>query len=187
MSNAPMGQKDRPWRARISVLNGESTASILAGQPVSMSMSGTADGYSVVLPATATAAKAYSLHYGIAEPNRIDPNNVGGTGLAGQYMDVVVGGWAPTTRLLKATRAASTDAWPSYPAGAIGDQLAVDTVNNAMTRIGSVAQSVFPGVGNLLETYASATTVASSAYTAIVAAAATALTVNVKSWVRCLG
>ena len=178
--NAPIGQKNRPWKAIVTYKNGESSTSIVAGQCVVLSMSGTDDGYAVVLPSTAGAAKTASLFKGIAAPKASTISTTPYAVPPGTYFNVIIGGYCPTACLVLATKAASTAAWPSYAAGAIGDMLYCETVNNGLVNAGSVAaNSLFNGVAVLLQTYASATTAASSAYTGTVAASATALTVSV--------
>ena len=62
MANSPLGTKDRPYRASLSGINGESSASITAGDAVCFS----ADGTRLVLPASLAAATAPGLFAGIA-------------------------------------------------------------------------------------------------------------------------
>ena len=181
--NMAMGTKDRPWRARKVLQNGESATNFLAGNAVILAVNGTGDGYTGVLPSTAGAAKTNSLFQGVAAPLSVDPNSTSpGAGTPGAYVNIICAGWCPVTKLVKATKAASTDAWPSYAAGAIGDRMIVETVNNGFVNAGSIASTALAGPAHLCETYASATTAASGAYTSVVAASATALTVNVKSY-----
>lgn len=187
MANLPIGQKDRPWTGRITFRNGEASTNISQGVPVALAMSGTLDGVNVVLPSTATAAKAHSLFMGIAVPTKTDPNTPNGVAPPGAFFDVIVGGFAPIATVFRASRAASTDAWPSFPAISVGDQLAVDTVQNMLVRVGTVGSSQSPVAAVALDTFASATTAASDAYTALTAASATRLSSNSRAFVRLLG
>lgn len=167
--NAPMGTKDRPWRARISLLNGESSTTIVAGNPVLLSAT---DGCSkVVLPATGGVTQAHSLFAGIAAQNAAPGNSV----------EIVCGGFVQAAKFVTRTRAASTDGWASVAARAVGDLLTIDTVNNAVaySTVGAASLGVNPIV--LLESIASVASVASNATNS-----ATVSTTTKKVWVRAL-
>lgn len=195
--NAPIGQKNRPYQGRITVKNGEASSNILTGTPVCLSFSLTDDGVNVVLPSTGGAAKATPFAVGIAVVQPTDQFS-NPYAVPGQYFDVICTGLCSFTRLSRGTKAASTAAWPSFAAIALGDILNVDTVANALVVSAAGAASavppgwVFAGVVGATDTtgqvLASTTTAASSAYTATnagaLAASATAYTLAVKSFLR---
>jgi hypothetical protein len=185
--NTPVGQKNRPYRARIVMQNGEASSSILAGMPVCLPVNFTNDGFSVVLPSTGGVTKAMPLAVGIAIP-------ADGSAAPGEWFDIVAAGWCSYSRLSRGTRAATTDAWPSFAALALGDVLSVHTGANALaySTVGAagtapVAIACAGLVGATASgglTAASTTTAASDAYTAF--SGATAYTVAIRSWLRLL-
>jgi hypothetical protein len=185
--NAPLSQKGRPYQARLVVLNGEASSAIVTGTPVCFPMNLTGDGSSVVLPSTAGAAIANTLTAGIAVPGD-------GSAESGAYTEVITLGFCPFTRLVRGTRAATTDAWPTFPAVAIGDILSVNTVANALaySTTGAAYQNaaMFVCAGFTGQTASSALVVAStatqasSAYTAY--SGQTAYIMGIRTWVRCL-
>lgn len=89
--------------------------------------------------------------------------------LPGQYGEAQVFGFNPNARIVLTTRAASTDVWASQAAGSIGEYLTMGTGtglaasvgDQALVRVGTAAQTVNQMV-RLAETFASATTLASS-------------------------
>lgn len=116
------------------VKNAESSSQIPAGSPVALVINGTDDGLAVVLPATAAAAKAHSLAYGIAH-QAIS---------AGAFGEVQVFGFCTKVKYSRArTRAASTDGYGSVAAVSIGNKLLIDTVNNAVYDGGAQAASAY--------------------------------------------
>ena len=153
MANVAIGTKNRPWQAVLTQKNGETSASIVAGQPVVLSMSGTDDGFSVVLPGTAGANKSNALFMGIA----CNPN----TWVAGSYNDIICGGFVQNVRMVVGTRSATTAAWASYVAQGVGDACSVDTVNNAIAWSATAPAGQIADI-SLLDSIASATTIASS-------------------------
>jgi len=169
--NAPLGTKDRPWRARISLLNGESSSTITAGEPVILSASD--NGAKVVLPATAGVTKSTPLFAGIAVK----------TTTPGNAVEIVAGGYVAKAKFLVRTRAASTDSFSSVAAAdmAIGNMLTIDTVNNAVaySTIGAAALAC-PAIV-LMESIASIAGVASGTANSL-----TYSTTSVKVWVRAL-
>jgi hypothetical protein len=183
--NSGLGQKNRPYQARMVVQNIEASSSILSGQPVCMPMNLTNDGHGVVLPSTAGAAIANTLSVGIASV-------ADGTAEAGSYLDVITLGFCPFTRLVRGTRAATTDAWPTFPALAIGDILSINTVANAVaySTTGAAYQAggavVFAGLHGQTASSAlvaaSTATQASSAYSAF--SGQTAYTVGCRTWLK---
>ena len=168
MANMQLGQRDRPWRARINFKNGESSATIAAGSCVVLKA---ADVSQVVTPATAGAAPTPALFAGIAA-KAMAPNEFG---------DVIVSGYVPAMTVTRMTRAASSDGWASFPAIAIGDYFTIETVNGFAARSGAGAALAAGYQIVALETLASATTLAST-----VGGAATVYTSAVKAWLRAL-
>lgn len=142
----------KPETQTAVVQNAEASSSIAKGEPCCFVYNGTNDGVAVVTPATGTGAKATSLFAGIAQ-NAI---------VAGQQGLVTRIGLNRYTKVLRQTRAATTDTWASFPAIAVGDLLVVDTVNNALSRNAAGASSGFLAFAMAAETAASATTLASS-------------------------
>lgn len=149
MANMGMGQYKRPWRARLNVQNGESSASFAAGNAAILLAS---DMSKVVRSPTAGAAQSGSLFAGIAV-NAAAP---------GQFLDIIVGGHAPSVGVQLMTRAATTDGWASYPAIAVGDYMTVETVNGLVARSAAGAAAAFVHAIVALGTVASATTQAST-------------------------
>ena len=155
------------------VKNAETTSVILAGQPCIFVMNGTDDGLAVVLPATAGAAKSAGFCAGPAVKN-IE---------VGKMQNVQVYGFNRHTKVLRATRAASTDSWASNStAYAIGDLLVPDTVGNGWIKSGTVTNGVKAGVV-VAATLASFASLASSLNGAN-ASTATAYYEGVKTFIR---
>src|SRR5574339_623825 len=96
MANSPLGTKDRPYHARISAINGESSASISKGNVVCWSVS---DLGKVILPATATATLATNMFAGVAVSDAAP----------GQPVEIVAGGYVVQAKYVSRSRAASTD------------------------------------------------------------------------------
>lgn len=138
--------------AVVRILNGETSATMLEGAPACYIFNGTDDGVRAVLPNTGTASRAHSLFAGV----------VGANIPAGAFGPAIVFGYANTIRLVRATRAASTDAWASTPAIGIGDLLVVNTVHNAFTHSATGAITAFMAAIVAGQTLASATTLVSS-------------------------
>lgn len=167
--NSPLGTKDRPWRARISLLNGESSSTISPGMPVLLSA--TDNGSKVVLPATGGVTQAHSLFAGVAVSSATPGNPV----------EIVCGGYVAGAKFVTRTRAATTDGWASVAARAVGNLLTIDTVNNglAYSTVGAASLGINPAV--LMESIAS---IASAASTT--SDAATVQTTTKKVWIRAL-
>jgi hypothetical protein len=121
-----MGQKDRPWRARITFQNGEATATIAPGTAVVVLNTKPS---AVVSAKTAGAVQTAALFAGIA----------GDSAIPGEYFDVVVGGYAPLVTVGVLTRVATTDVWPSFQSFSPGDYFVIDTTNNGFSRAGAAA------------------------------------------------
>lgn len=135
----------------IYVRNG-SGGTLSAGRPTAFDMDGTRDGRDVSSATTAAAAKATSLFAGVP-PIDIADNDSG---------MVQVFGFIDNLMYAHVTRAASTDAWASYPALAVGDVMSIDTVGNGFNRSAAGAASAFLAGFVGAQTLASATTLASS-------------------------
>lgn len=166
--NSPLGTKNRPWRARISLINGESSTTIVKGNPVQLNPS---DLGQVVLPSTGGVTQAHSLFAGVAASDAV----------AGSPVEIVAGGYCYQAKFVNRTRAASTDSWSSVAAMAVGNLLTIDTVNNcvAYSTVGAASLGVNPIV--LVETLASIAGSATSTSNA-----STVQTQMVKVWVRAL-
>jgi len=115
------------------VKNAESSAVILAGQPAIFNMNGTDDGLAVVLPTSSTAAKIASFTAGVVVKDIP----------VGTLQNVQVYGLNRHTKIVRATRAASTNDWASNSSNsfAIGDILVVDSVNNAWIKSGTASNN----------------------------------------------
>lgn len=161
-------QKDKPEAKFLTVLNDEASSSIALGNPVALKLDATDDGMAVVLPVTATATKAPVLNYGVATEAIA----------AGARGRVQIFGFCRNAVIVRATRAATSDAWASTAAGAVGDVLKIQTADNAFVRASIPASystgtaatdtlaidlKMFLPFAVLAETLASATTVADSA------------------------
>lgn len=167
--NAPLGTKNRPWKARISLINGD-TAAIAVGQPVCFKVT---DLGAVVLPATAGAAMTHPLFAGVAAT----------AAAVGQPVEVICGGYVNTAKFRLRTRAASTDDYSSMAASLMsyGCYLSIDTVNNCFAYSTVGAATLVGPQAVLLETYASISSVAST--TSITH---TISSTNTKVWIRAL-
>jgi hypothetical protein len=147
------------------VVRNNSGASMPAGTPVNLELSGTNDGLDVILP-SASAAKADVLPFGVVLAAIADQ----------QYGEAQVFGFCQNIVLLRQTRAASTDAFSSDANGfsALGVLLNVDTVNNAFsTSGGTMAKSGFLPFAVLAATvgsWASSASATSDSRTAITVA-----------------
>jgi hypothetical protein len=155
---------DKPERV---VLNVRADEAIVKGTIVSLVIDATDDGLAAVTPKTATAAKSPKLAFGVA----LEAIASGAIGRVQAF------GFCRETKIIRATRAATTDAWASTAAGAVGDALEVDTANNALVRAsipasyvtGSAASdtlaldlAMFVPFAVLAQTIVSATTAAST-------------------------
>lgn len=150
--NHKMWSRDKAEDNLIGVKNIETTLDIEAGRPMIFAMSGTDDGLGVVLPSSSTAAKIGAFTAGVAV------RTLG----AGKQGDCQVYGFNRNTKVVRGTRAASTDAWPSFAAFAIGDILSVDSTNNCFGRFGAASNLAVKWPFVIAEALASVTTMASS-------------------------
>lgn len=169
MANMPIGQKDRPWRARIIFQNGEASSAFEVGNAAVLLSTNTAK---VIKPSTAGAAVTPALFAGVATK----------AAAAGEFFEVIVAGFAPTVGIIRMTRAAVTDAWASFPAIAVGDFLTIDTVNNKFMRGGAGASAAYGYQVVALESLASATTLGSGVSTA----GGTVISTTIACWLRAL-
>lgn len=150
---------NKPFSDRVNVRNAESSSSIPAGSPVCLVISGTDDGFAVVLPATGAAAKATTLFFGVADR----------TMAANDYGMTTVFGWCNRGIFVQQSRAASTDSYASAAAASLGQKLNIDTVNNAFGAGAIGAQSDFLAFAVAAQTLASAASSASTSSDASVA------------------
>lgn len=144
--NSPVGTKDRPWNARISLLSGESTT-IPAGSPVILKAT---DVTKVVLPSTAGTATCNSLFAGVASQS-VSP---------GDFVDIISSGYVANARIVTQTRAASTDSYASVASRDAGAVYTIDTVRNAFGF--SAVSTNAPALAVLVETLASIASAASN-------------------------
>lgn len=151
------GGGNRAARARSKIRSQETTLTILKGSPCFFAFDATGDGLDAV-SASGLAAASQTMFAGLALQD-IAP---------GKIRETLVHGLCEFARVITSTRAASTDVWVSYSAGAIGDILSINTATNdgssgiqALSRVGAGSAGVFNMFG-LAQTYASATTQASS-------------------------
>lgn len=158
------------------------TVAIPNGSPICFAYNGTDDGLAVVLPSTGGVTKASNLFAGVC-------NFSGSTSLpVGSIGDAQFFGMVTNARLLLVTRSATSAVWPSYAAIAVGDALAVETVNNVFTDLAAGAQTAFGVQAVAAAAIASATTQASTTSSGSLLAlnAATALTVATKVNLRAM-
>lgn len=153
--------KDKSDFAGQTCLNVEASASIPVGTPVIFKMAADVnDGLGVILPSSSTAVKATALFGGVLLR----------TLAAGDRGEMLTSGFAISALYSRGTRAATTAAWPSFVAIALGDVLTIDTVANAFgySTVGAAATgcplACVADNGTAI-TAASTTTAASSAYT----------------------
>jgi hypothetical protein len=185
--NSALNSMKRPYSGRLNVASAEASASISIGVPVCFPLNLNGDGYNVVLPSTA-GATGTMFTAGIAAPTQT------GGARPGQTFDVICMGFCNFTRLVRGTRAATTDTWPTFAAIGIGDIYTINTIANAVaystTADGAVPRGI-QGAGLATATAisgltaASAATAASGAYSAF--SNQTAYTVAVRTWLRLLG
>lgn len=143
---------DKPPRAVVDVKSDETTVTIKKGGSCFLKLDGTEDGFAVVSSESFAIAK-HMTFMGLALAD-IAPGAMG---------EAIVFGFYQYARWRYTTRAASTDVWASYSAGAIGDvagwvSLAGD---QAVSRSVAAADTMFTPAIILAETYASQTTQAS--------------------------
>lgn len=120
---------DKPEFISVHVRN-DAGASIPKGTPVVLSMDGTEDGLAVVLPSgAADQAEADRFCFGIV-PDTLASNKIGEAIVFGVVREAIV---------IRQTRTASTDTWAaSVASSAIGAQLGIETVNNALSALAAI-------------------------------------------------
>jgi hypothetical protein len=152
------------------VHNAEASASIPAGTPVAFVMNATNDGLDVVLPSSATGAKATSFAAGIALK----------TMAAGDYGEAQIWGFCQNVVLKRQTRSDSTGDWSSNNTGfATGLALLIDTVYNAMSTAASTGASIYAPIAVLAESVATWASTASNT-----GDTRTVITVATKAFIR---
>ena len=155
----------------VVIKNGEASATIPQGSPVTLLFNGVEDGVQVVLPSTAGDAKNGSFKYGIATAALA----------AGAYGEAQIFGYCPYALMTKMTRAASTDSWTSSQSSASGIALGWESINNALAGNASMVGSL----GTLGAAAVLAASLASSAASASgTGDTRTAITNAVKVFVR---
>lgn len=168
MANSALGQKDRPWRARITFQNGEAALPFAVGNAVVLLASNPSK---VVTPATAGAINSGTLFAGIAT-RAANP---------GEWFDVIVAGYAPQISVGVITRANTSSPWPAFGPIAVGDYFVPDTVGGGLSKAGAGAGSSPYGYQVVaLGSVGNSTTQASSL------GSGTSSNVTVPGWVRAL-
>lgn len=109
------------------VRNDEASATISKGMPVVLVMDGSEDGFAVVLPSTAGAAKTAAFLFGIAVDDII----------AGAMGEVQTYGVCNRVRMALRTRANTSggSSFSTHDTSPLGALLLVDTVNNAFSTV----------------------------------------------------
>lgn len=170
------------YQTVIVQVKNEDSVTIPNGTPVAFVFNGTDDGLAVVLPNTAGAAKATTLFAGVVE-------FAGSTGLpVSSVGDAFFFGMVTNAIVELVTRSATSAVWPSYAALAVGDEFAIDTINNAFTDVATGASSAFLAFAVNGSVIASATTQASTSTIASLSAynASTVLLTRTKSFIRAM-
>lgn len=174
--NHKFWNKDKAEDIVVTVKNVEVTSVIQSGQPCILAMAANIDdGLGVILPSNSTAVKVGAFFMGVAVKS-LNPGVVG---------DCQVWGFNRHTKVIRGTRAASTDAWPTFAAVTIGDLLSIDTVNNCFARSGAASNIGIKWPFNVAETLASVTTMASSVLGQN-AQSATAYLQGLRTFLRCM-
>ena len=169
MANSPLGTKDRPYRVRLSLVNGESSSDISQGDVVCFSSS---DLGKVVLPATATAVLATNLFAGVAASDAAP----------GQPVEIVAGGYCYQAKYVNRSRAASTDSAAAVASVAAGAALTINTVYNGFESSSAGGAALALPAAVLLESIAAIVSITTASTNS-----STVTTSMVKVWVRALG
>ena len=157
------------------VKNSESVV-IPCGSPCVYAMSGTDDGLSVVLPSSSAAAKVSAFFAGVAVKEIP----------VGKLENVQVYGFNRKTLVYRGSRAASTDAWPTFAAFALGDILQINTVANAFASSGAGSALALQHIAVVAETFASVATAASTALGTGMVASQLSWIIPVKTFIRAM-
>lgn len=140
MRSQGLGPKADFMRAKVKY-----GVAISRGQCVCLSMSGTEDGLTVVLPSS-SAAKAHALFYGIVDSS----------GEIGAVKESLLFGYCAYAQYTKATRSATSVGWASGASIASLVALQIETIANGLQSVGGTqAASAFLPVAILLEDIAS--------------------------------
>lgn len=172
MSNNPVtgGPLTGPEIHIIHCRNAEASADIALGGVAIFNMNGTRDGKDVVLPSSSSAAKQ-SFVAGVAL-KAVEAGKVG---------KFIAYGVIPTLTIQLRSRAATTDAWPTAAAIAVGDALRAETVNNYATLFTAGAATGFlPYLQALGSTASSASSASTTSNSDLVS------TVTMKAFIRAL-
>ncbi len=147
--------KDRAEIIDLQVQNDDSTAFVI-GEPVIWKMDGTDDGLDVEQTSSSTEIKSHFLA-GICL-SAIPAS--GGLGMVRAY------GVCPQIKIIRQTRAASTDSFQTLAAVSIGAALIIDTARDAMSQNGTNAVSTFlpycVAIGTLASSVSTASTTSNS-------------------------
>ena len=144
-----------PQKGSVTVKSGETTITIKKGAPLFFSPAVAVAGMGFTVLSTESLAAASEGFFAGMALQDINPAKFGDGHCYG-LLDYV--------RVQLASRAASTDVWASYSAGALGDIMRFTTIADAqcVVRSGAGSASNQFWMVQLAETYASATTQASS-------------------------
>jgi len=151
-------------RGLVAVKNAEASATIGRGAPMILVLNGTNDGFDVVLPSTAGAAKSNAAIWGVSTENVT----------TGNRSDALSFGYCPYMLVSRATRGASTDSWASGASVAAFAVMSIDTLVNAFaTAAATNATNVNAGVimVDTLASYASSASATSDTRTALTTSA----------------
>ena len=138
-----------------TVRSSESSVTIKKGAPIFWKSDASASAMGVSVKSAESLAAAEEGFFAGMALQDINPSQMGDAYCYGLLEDV---------RVQLASRAASTDVWASYSAGALGDIMRFTTIadGQAVVRSGAGSASALFWNVHLAETYASTTTQASS-------------------------
>jgi len=140
----------------IQVQNNSASA-LAQGAPAIFEMDGVDDGYSVENASDSTAGKATSFLAGVRSQLALPAGDIG---------QIQIRGFISNLKLIRSTRAATTDSYATSPAIAIGQDLLVDTVGNGFgAGAAGAATAELPGmvaIGTLASSVSTASTTSDS-------------------------
>lgn len=144
--------KDRPRRTTEHYTSAETSKTIPAGGVACFILDGTNDGATVECPSSSpSVAVGTQLIAGVAL-RAVPPYGIG---------EFAVNGFVNDLRVIRGTRAASTDSYASSPAIAVGDHLDLNTVGDGVSRATAAASgALHPFIA--METVASSASAAST-------------------------
>lgn len=142
-----------------TVLNGETSNQVVAGNICVLKLGGTDNGLAVVLPATAGAAKSNVYMYGVALE----------TAPAGNNFSIQQYGYCRNVTLRRATRGASTDSWASGASMETNHYLLPETLGNGVSSGGTTSGAGIVAImlAESLASYASSASATSDTRTMI--------------------